>query len=104
MVTTLILLQFADLSLRQILMQPNQQRPLGPKREYVRAKVHGSAREQISVVLPPAMIAIFVGWQTFTSLGDLPFSVVLSCVSFVTMAPMLTSMRQRGSARGTKIK
>ena len=69
-----------------------------------KARVHGSAWDQISVLILPAVVALVVGWRMFTSLGDLPLAIVLGCVAFVTLTPMLTSTSDADGARRRRIK
>jgi len=69
-----------------------------------KARVLGSAWDQLSVLILPAIVALVVGWRTFTSLRDLPLSIVLGCVAFVTLTPMLASMSDRDAARRRRIK
>ncbi|GGN54124.1 hypothetical protein GCM10011349_29470 [Novosphingobium indicum] len=64
----------------------------------------GAASSQLSVLVPPAIVAAIVVWYTFAALADLPLSVVLGCVAFVTITPMLASMSDRNLARRRRSK
>jgi len=80
-------------------MKPEHRISARNERKVAKARLHGSTWDQLSVLILPAIIAMVVGWRTFASLGDLSLSLVLGCVAFVTLAPMLASMSDRDQMR-----
>lgn len=64
-----------------------------------RARANESVRHQASILVLPAIIGIAVGWRIFDLTGDLPLCLVLGCVTFVTVAPLIASMSDRDLAR-----
>lgn len=80
-------------------MNPEQRASARNQPKSARARVFGSARDQLSLLILPTIIGIVVGWRTFASLGDLVLSLILGSVTFVTLTPMLASMSDRDLAR-----
>jgi hypothetical protein len=58
-----------------------------------------SAWSQLSLLVGPTIVALAVGGWTFASLGDLVLSMILGCVTFITVTPPLASMSDRDDAR-----
>lgn len=63
-------------------------------------RTNGSAWGQLSLLVVPTILALVVGGWTFASLGDLLLSVILGCVLFISVTPLLASMSDQGDARG----
>jgi hypothetical protein len=47
------------------------------------------------VLVLPAIVAAIIGGRTFSALGDLALSIVLSGMAFITLTPLIASMRDR---------
>lgn len=80
-------------------MKPEHQTPMRTGEQMNRARVHGPVREQLRLLVLPSIVALIAGWRALALLGDLLLSVVLGCVAFLTMTPLLASMSDRDFKR-----
>ncbi len=53
--------------------------------------VDGSTRDQLVALILPSVVALGITWWGFASVSDLALSVVLGCLVFATITPILTS-------------
>jgi hypothetical protein len=85
----------------------NQADPMKPKHhttprdgpKIARERMHGTVRGQAPALICPTVVAIVVGWRIFALLDDLPLSLVLGCVAFITLTPLVAAMSDRDRAR-----
>lgn len=64
-----------------------------------RERAHGAVRGQASAFICPTVVAMVVGWRIFASFGDVLLSLVLGCVAFITLTPLVAAMSDRDRAR-----
>ncbi|QEH81646.1 hypothetical protein EIK56_27620 [Sphingomonas sp. C8-2] len=62
-------------------------------------RAHSAARGQVAAFICPTVVAMVVGWRIFASLGDVLLSLVLGCVAFITLTPLVAAMSDRDRAR-----